>query len=470
MSTSNDRCDRLKQCAAVTVTLRITTFLVLVAGCSSALPSIEAEPVRCGNGIIEGQEACDDGNDDNSDACTDLCAVARCGDSFVQAGEDCDDGNISDRDGCTNQCAAAVCGDGIWRRDLLFETEPGYERCDDGNEDENDRCTSLCAPPRCGDGLQQTDEACDDGNTVQTDSCLNDCTMARCGDGVIQDGVEQCDGSEDCSEGCILMTCGNGVVEGTEVCDDGNDVLTDACAHCRPARCGDGLVRSDKALGEAGYEACDDGNERPGDDCSVECLIDDHGNQIGSASVLPLEENLENYVQLLPTDSIPSARIDDISDADFLSLTVTEAGVYRFDVNAEEPGDPTCRLLRADGVTVGFQSDRTDTDRGCSVDTYLAAADTIYLEIARQTGAPFDYTVSLQKPCGNGLVDAGEDCDPEAPGSNALRCRRDCRKRRMLTLAGTTGCAAVNGGLSAGGATPGSSWDGRSIHDEPAKR
>ena len=84
----------------------------------------------------------------------------------------------------------------------------------------------------------------------------------------------------------IPMTCGNGVVEGTEVCDDGNDVLTDACAHCRPARPGDGLVRSDKALGEAGYEACDDGNERPGDDCSVECLIDDHGNQIGSASVL----------------------------------------------------------------------------------------------------------------------------------------------------------------------------------------
>ena len=157
-------------------------------------------------------------------------------------------------------------GDGIWRRDL-FETEPAMSAAMMAT-----KMKMIAAPvvrsPRCGDGLQQTDEACDDGNTVQTDSCLNDCTMARCGDGVIQDGVEQCDGSEDCSEGCILMTCGNGVVEGTEVCDDGNEVLTDACANCRPARCGDGLVRSDKALGEAGYEACDDGNTDRSD-CSV---------------------------------------------------------------------------------------------------------------------------------------------------------------------------------------------------------
>ena len=230
-------------------------------------------------------------------------------------------------------------------------------------------------------------------------------------------------------------------------------MLTDAC--CIAARrCGDGLVRSDKALGEAGYEACDDGNERPGDDCSVECLIDDHGNQIGSASVLTLEENLENYVQLLPTDSIPSARIDDISDADFLSLTVTKQAFIDL-TSTPRSLRPNLSPAPCRRVTVGFQSDRTDTDRGCSVDTYLAAADTIYLEIARQTGAPFDYTVSLQKPCGNGLVDAGEDCDPEAPGSNALRCRRDCRKRRMLTLAGTTGCAAVNGGVKCWGSNAG---------------
>jgi len=40
----------------------------------------------CGNGVVEDGEACDDGNDDDTDACLTTCVAARCGDGIVHAG------------------------------------------------------------------------------------------------------------------------------------------------------------------------------------------------------------------------------------------------------------------------------------------------------------------------------------------------------------------------------------------------
>jgi cysteine-rich repeat protein len=49
-----------------------------------------------------------------------------------------------------------------------------------------------------------------------------------------------------------------------ELCDDGNDIDTDACTNaCEPATCGDGIVHE-------GVEECDDGNQVDGDGC-FEC-------------------------------------------------------------------------------------------------------------------------------------------------------------------------------------------------------
>ena len=86
-------------------------------------------PSECGNGTIEGNEACDDGNEDPGDACTDGCKLARCGDGLLRGGEDpqaegyeaCDDGNTIEHDMCRNDCSAARCGDGIRRQDLASE-------------------------------------------------------------------------------------------------------------------------------------------------------------------------------------------------------------------------------------------------------------------------------------------------------------------------------------------------------------
>src|SRR5690554_6209362 len=53
------------------------------------------DPV-CGDGMVEGDEECDDGNTDDSDACTNECLAATCGDGIIQGGEECDAGADND--------------------------------------------------------------------------------------------------------------------------------------------------------------------------------------------------------------------------------------------------------------------------------------------------------------------------------------------------------------------------------------
>ena len=147
------------------------------------------------------------------------------------APEECDDGNNEDGDACTSQCIAASCGDGIVRNDRAPD-EAGYEECDDGNRDNTDSCTNGCAIERCGDGILSSSEGCDDGNDNPEDTCTVQAQPVAAM--AVQDG---------------------------ESCDDGNAVDTDACtSNCSTAFCGDGLHRQDRAEGEDGYEACDDGN------------------------------------------------------------------------------------------------------------------------------------------------------------------------------------------------------------------
>ena len=97
------------------------------------------QQARCGDGIIWlGNEQCDEGegNSEESGAtCRTNCTEARCGDGVADPGEECDDGNDINTDACTNACADAVCGDGF--------VQPG-EVCDDGNQLNGDGCNAAC--------------------------------------------------------------------------------------------------------------------------------------------------------------------------------------------------------------------------------------------------------------------------------------------------------------------------------------
>jgi cysteine-rich repeat protein len=240
---------------------------------------------RCGDGIVQAGEQCDDGNALDTDACTATCKNAVCSDGFTHSGvEECDDADLDNTNGCTNHCALPSCGDGF--------AQPG-EECDDGNELAADDCTNQCFHASCGDGVRRRFtlaeesprellpedegyEACDDGNLVDTDACSSACRLAACGDGFVYSGNEECDDANDisgdgCSQDCNSEVCGNGRIDAGESCDDGNRIDTDDCTNaCAPAGCGDGVTSE--------REECDDGNLVGGDDCSSTCLVENCGN------------------------------------------------------------------------------------------------------------------------------------------------------------------------------------------------
>jgi cysteine-rich repeat protein len=224
----------------------------------------------CGNGIIEGNEQCDDGNMDNTDTCTDACKLFVCGDGFTQPGnnEECDDGNQDNSDACTVDCQKARCGDGY--------LQPG-EECDDQNNNDLDACNNSCKKTFCGDGILQAGEICDDGNQDNSDGCTNACQLPSCGDGFVQAG-EQCDDGnavdlDACSNACTKSFCGDGIQQLSEQCDDGNASNNDQCTtKCTSARCGDSFLQPG--------EACDDGNNKDGDGCSKDCKQESCGDGI----------------------------------------------------------------------------------------------------------------------------------------------------------------------------------------------
>ena len=100
----------------------------------------------------------------------------RCGDGIVNSAEVCDDGvNDGRYGGCKPGCGARgpYCGDGM--------VEPGKETCDDGRNVSTYNqpgCAAGCKDaPRCGDGRIDSlwGETCDDGNKTSGDGCGGDC-------------------------------------------------------------------------------------------------------------------------------------------------------------------------------------------------------------------------------------------------------------------------------------------------------
>ncbi len=141
---------------------------------TTATPTTDVPASECGNGMMEADEACDDGEANADDAaCTATCQLGVCGDGHLLAGvEACDDGpQNADDAACTASCTVASCGDGL--------VQAGVEVCDDAKNDGSyNSCAADCMsrPPHCGDGeLQPAYEQCD---SVDDPACLSSCQVA----------------------------------------------------------------------------------------------------------------------------------------------------------------------------------------------------------------------------------------------------------------------------------------------------
>ncbi len=204
--------------------------------------SSDAGPLaECGNGLVEGDEACDDANDDETDGCLNDCKLARCGDGRLRVGvETCDTAIAEGQDGaCPSTCTSndaciprVLAGEGCTLE--CVESPIGSCGPSDGCCPENcDAVQDGDCEPDCGNGVIEAGETCD-GNCPSTCASSGACsfgvlegTPGACNVVCRQQPITACGPADGCcatgcnsnDDGDCSPTCGNGFVESGETCD-----------------------------------------------------------------------------------------------------------------------------------------------------------------------------------------------------------------------------------------------------------
>jgi cysteine-rich repeat protein len=389
------------------VDLRCTT-----PSCSDDRRNGDESGVDCGGScaVCDDGEGCRTGADCASGVCADdLCAAPRCGDGVINGDDTCDDGvenSDSAPDACRTTCVPAFCGDGV--------TDAG-EECDDGNDDETDACLSSCEAATCGDGfIHDGVEICDDGNTVPTDACAN-CAPAECGDGFLQSGVEGC--------------------------DDGNNTPYDGCSiDCRPDTCPDVTLGTlgDIRSGATSGDTCAMADSDPAPSCAPGTAAPDRAIRFVAPAPGNYEFDIENAT--LDFDAVLYARdgcggaesacaatdgersvLRSMDAGDAIVLWVTglagDCGSFSLDIVARYCGDGNVDAALGEVCDDGNREDGDDCTNLCQpaecgdgsvfdgveeCDDGAANSDTEGDACRTDCTLPF---------CGDGVLDSGEACD-----------------------------------------------------------
>lgn len=402
---------------------------------------------ECGNGIVEGAEACDDGNDDADDLCNDDCTFT-CGDGVVGANEACD---TAIADGNPGACPTA-CDDGeACTMDTLQGSECTAE-CVFGDiaacVDDDGCCASTCnatndndCSPMCGNGVVEGTEVCDGdcpvmADCADADSCTADVYTgsagtcdAMCANNPITACVDAdgccppaCDATtdDDCS-----ATCGNGTVEAPELCDgscpsladcdDGDACTTEsltgsagncnaACSYadvtvcdmtsdgCCPSNCNstndiDCTAICGNGSVEAG-EQCDDGNTATGDGCDATCQFEAVAFRLSDLDLRDphVYADLPFFGCSDITNSVPLNLSDSINQLVETAITTDDDGDGELDLSFILIFRP---LEQTDGASAPMDVAEADCtapigSTTCTVDT-AAAQSTTYTSDANDT-------------------------------------------------------------------------------------
>ena len=388
-----------------------------VETCDATLDCQAGTSVDCSDGVgctgdvcNEGTDSCDNTPDnalcDDGEECTDDVCDAIAGCQYTNNSASCDDG-----DACTqgDTCVAGTCTPGTTPVDCddndVCTTDtcdgaggclntPGALSCDDANECTDDTCDAIA-------GCQYVNNTapCDDG-----DNCT---TLDACQAGSCTSVPVDCSGLDDfCSVGTCNPASGVCLKETLDpevVCNDSNDCTLDIC---------------DPVAGCSHQEAC-----ATATDIAVSCYdgvdpvrvnqayayyaeIVNNGPEPAAQVVADIYPDPSLEILKIPSECTQApAGQGTVIRCDAGTLAVGEARLFEIRVRPT-PSTPT------DGSgTFGSCGDTGDVCVDCISSTIATDIDPTN-DDSQEPGDVQSITEVEDPDCGNGVVDAGEECDP----------------------------------------------------------
>ena len=422
-------------------------------GCSATAPTCGT---TCGDGVINGVEACDDGNDDPYDACGTACTLCP-----VIRPLPCPDGQVYnfpgdlDGDGCGDMLCvpAAACGDGT--------IQPGEECDSDAPTITISNQNVLLARQSAGvyggsgagfegitaDFTQGTVTLTDSfispegfpSSSLQTISLMRQSDGTYIGDDVLvivfpnqvwgpilscqsldsfTGGNLSCDPATclfdtfTCAGPAVGGTCGDGIIQVSEDCDGANWTPIDSCTdfdtfsggrlscgatcHFDTSNCIPPASTCGNGVLNAG-EQCDDGDTQSGDGCSAACDLEYY---CGDGIINPGEEcdgtNLGPIDACVDLDTFQGGAISCTTQCRFNTTQCVPPPAGVCGNGIIEPGE------QCDGAVWG------PIDACADFDTFTGGT------LSCDATCRFNTSSCTPPPagvCGNGIIEPGESCD-----------------------------------------------------------